>query len=216
MAAPPKPRTGKERWVVEPMRLEDTDRVRDIEKQSFSTPWPRQSYRHEIEDNRLAHYVVLRRDGPPRAPQDRDGGGLGTALKGVLGMGPKSPRHVEIAGFAGLWLMVDEAHITTLAVAPEWRGKGLGEVILLSLLDLSSELGANLVTLEVRMSNGIAQRLYEKYGFHTNGIRRHYYSDNGEDALVMWSEDLRGDSGKSRVEELRKRLSERLAWQIKL
>lgn len=216
MAVPTRTKTGREKWVLEPMRLTDMARVQEIERQSFNTPWPRESYRHEIEDNKMARYVVLRRDGPPPAPagtqtkKARNG-----LIQGLFGRGRDKEAGPDIAGFAGLWLMVDEAHITTLAVAPEWRGRGLGELMLIGLIEQSAGFGANLITLEVRTSNGIAQRLYEKYGFYANGLRTHYYSDNGEDALVMWSEDLGGAAFKRRLALLKGKLAERLEWKYK-
>jgi ribosomal-protein-alanine N-acetyltransferase len=99
-----------------------------------------------------------------------------------------------------------------LAVDPDWRGCRLGELLLLALIERSIELGANLMTLEVRVSNGIAQRLYEKYDFYSNGIRSRYYSDNGEDALVMWSEELESPAFRRQLDENKRALGERIAW----
>jgi len=95
-----------------------------------------------------------------------------------------------VVAYGGLWLMVDEAHITTIAVRPDMRGKHLGELMLVALVDIAIGLGARWVTLEVRVSNHIAQSLYRKYTFHSTGIRPRYYSDNQEDALVMWTDDI--------------------------
>ncbi|MDQ3880912.1 MAG: ribosomal protein S18-alanine N-acetyltransferase [Chloroflexota bacterium] len=90
-----------------------------------------------------------------------------------------------IAGYAGLWMIVDEGHITTFSVDPSWRRRGIGQRMLLHLVDLSRRLGATRMTLEVRVSNVAAQALYAKFGFVETGRRRGYYSDDGEDALVM-------------------------------
>jgi ribosomal-protein-alanine N-acetyltransferase len=108
-----------------------------------------------------------------------------------------------IAGFAGLWIMVDEAHVTTFAVDPAWRRRGVGERLLLALLDLAMERRAREATLEVRLSNMPARRLYEKYGFRPVGIRPRYYSDNGEDALIMTTDALVSASMRDRVARLR-------------
>jgi [ribosomal protein S18]-alanine N-acetyltransferase len=86
--------------------------------------------------------------------------------------------------------MVDEGHITTIAVRPEFRGKGLGELVLCGLVDTALEVGARIMTLEVRVSNTVAQNLYLKYGFKQSGLRRRYYSDNNEDALIMTAEAI--------------------------
>jgi ribosomal-protein-alanine N-acetyltransferase len=94
----------------------------------------------------------------------------------------------RLVGFAGMWLMVDEAHITTFAVDPAWRRQGIGERLLLALLDIAVARGAREATLEVRLSNLPARRLYEKYGLRPVGVRPRYYSDDQEDALIMTSE----------------------------
>ncbi|HET7726826.1 MAG TPA: ribosomal protein S18-alanine N-acetyltransferase [Candidatus Limnocylindrales bacterium] len=109
----------------------------------------------------------------------------------------------EIVAYAGMWVMVDEAHITTFAVHPAWRRRRIGERLLLALLDLALDRRAREATLEVRLSNLAARRLYEKYGFRPVGIRPRYYSDDGEDALIMTTEPL-GESGmQQRIARLR-------------
>ena len=110
---------------------------------------------------------------------------------------------VEVVGFGGLWVMVDEAHITSFAVDPRWRRRGVGERMLLALLDRAVERGAREATLEVRLSNMPARRLYEKYGFRPVGIRPRYYSDNGEDALIMTTDALSSMAMRERVARLR-------------
>ncbi len=92
----------------------------------------------------------------------------------------------KIVGYCGAWLVIDEAHITNIAILPEYRGRRLGEGLLRKMMDIAIERGAKVMTLEVRVSNIIAQSLYEKLGFQKGGIRKRYYTDNGEDALVMW------------------------------
>jgi [ribosomal protein S18]-alanine N-acetyltransferase len=96
----------------------------------------------------------------------------------------------EVVAYAGVWLMVDEAHVTTFAVAPAWRRRRIGERLILAILDLAIDRGAREATLEVRLSNLAARRLYEKYGFRPVGIRPRYYSDDHEDALIMTTEPL--------------------------
>lgn len=92
----------------------------------------------------------------------------------------------EVIGYCGLWLIMDEAHITNIAIVPGHRGQKLGLTLMEKVLKLAKEAGAKTVTLEVRVSNDIARSLYRKLGFLEGGIRKNYYSDNGEDALVMW------------------------------
>ncbi len=95
-----------------------------------------------------------------------------------------------VVGFAGMWVIMDEAHITTVGVEPDYRRRGIGERLLVGLVDTARGLGARRATLEVRRSNRAALRLYEKYAFTAAAVRRHYYADTGEDAIVMWVDDL--------------------------
>jgi [ribosomal protein S18]-alanine N-acetyltransferase len=109
----------------------------------------------------------------------------------------------EIVAFGGMWLMIDEGHIITFAVRPDWRRQRIGERLLLALLDLAADRGAHEATLEVRLSNLPARRLYEKYGFRPVGLRPRYYSDNGEDALVMTTSALSDPAMLARLAGLR-------------
>jgi ribosomal-protein-alanine N-acetyltransferase len=112
----------------------------------------------------------------------------------------------EIVAYGGIWLMVDEAHVTTFAVHPRYRRRRIGERLLLSLLDLALDRHAREATLEVRLSNLAARRLYEKYGFRPVGIRPRYYSDNQEDALIMTTEPLAEARMLARIAALREEL----------
>ncbi len=119
----------------------------------------------------------------------------------VIRVGP------EIVGYAGLWLMVDEAHVTTFAIHPDWRRRRLGERLLMALLDIALERRASEATLEVRLSNLPARRLYEKFGFRPVGIRPRYYTDNNEDALIMTTDRLDGRLMRDRLAGLRAALA---------
>lgn len=92
----------------------------------------------------------------------------------------------RIIGYCGTWVVIDEAHVTNVAIMPGYRGKKLGEALMTKLMSVAREMGARSMTLEVRVTNHIAQSLYRKLGFQNGGIRKNYYSDNQEDALVMW------------------------------
>jgi ribosomal-protein-alanine N-acetyltransferase len=92
----------------------------------------------------------------------------------------------QIAGYCGVWVVMDEAHVTNIALLPQYRGQGYGEQMLGTIMELSKALGAKTLTLEVRVSNEVAQKLYRKLGFKSGGIRKKYYTDNQEDAIVMW------------------------------
>jgi ribosomal-protein-alanine N-acetyltransferase len=115
-----------------------------------------------------------------------------------------------IAGFAGMWVMYEEAHVTTIGVDPAYRGQGFGELLLVALFDEAIRRNASLLTLEVRVSNRVAQLLYEKYGMSVQGTRPRYYTDNGEDAYIMWSRSLRDPDFLARFEELRRGILARL------
>ena len=125
---------------------------------------------------------------------------------GEASAAPKLP----LVGYAGLWLMVDEAHVTTIGVSPTYRGQGVGELLFLGLVDISREMKAHRMTLEVRVSNSSAQALYRKYGMEVAGMRKRYYSDNGEDAYIMWSEALDSPEFEERLVRLRTDLAARL------
>jgi [ribosomal protein S18]-alanine N-acetyltransferase len=114
----------------------------------------------------------------------------------------------QVVAYAGMWIMVDEAHITTFAVHPAWRRQRMGERLLLAILDIAIARGAREATLEVRLSNLPARRLYEKYGFRPVGLRPRYYSDNNEDALIMTTEPLDGPRMEARLARLRTALEE--------
>ena len=113
----------------------------------------------------------------------------------------------ETVGYGGMWLMVDEAHVTTFAVLPEWRRRGIGGRLMPELMHVALKLNAHIVTLEVRLSNHAARALYGKFGFRPVGIRPRYYSDNNEDALIMTTAPIASDEMRQRIAELEQRYS---------
>ncbi|HVA92594.1 MAG TPA: ribosomal protein S18-alanine N-acetyltransferase [Chloroflexota bacterium] len=202
------------------MAIGDVPEVMAIEKDSFTTPWPSNAYRKELGENANAHYLVLRLASPeepdrplhPPAPPERRGflGGLLMPLTRTRPPLLAPPDQQTMAGYAGLWLVIDEAHVTTIAVRPEYRGKGLGELLLVALTEIALDINARWLTLEVRVSNSTAQALYRKYGFKPAGVRPKYYSDNREDALIMWTDEIHSPAFRERFESLRGDLRERL------
>lgn len=197
------------------MQLKDIPEVIQIERDSFSMTWPANSYKRELEQNRMARYVVLRyapERGEPPAPPLRE-----HRRPFPLSLLPLAERTADehglpMAGYGGLWLMVDEAHVTSVAVRPEYRGRGLGELLMLALFDIALAVGARWMTLEVRVSNTVARRLYEKLGFRETGIRPRYYTDNNEDAVIMWSEELKSVQFRERYQRTKAGLAQRLRW----
>lgn len=160
-------------FLVEPMTLADVDQVMEIEQIAFSAPWSARAYRYEITENENSTMLVVRPAPEPDSLLARAARRLGLSTPG------------PVLGYGGFWLLVDEAHIATLAVHPRWRGQGLGELLLLSLLERGAKRGAQRATLEVRVSNQIAQGLYHKLGFEIVSRRKRYYADNDEDAYIM-------------------------------
>ncbi|MCL5257350.1 MAG: ribosomal protein S18-alanine N-acetyltransferase [Chloroflexi bacterium] len=201
-------------FIIEPMTLEDVDTVSAVEKECFSITWPASAYRRELRNPGSSRYIVVRHitdNGASPTQMEKEHrrsffSSLFPFRQGENGHqeGP------EIVGFAGLWLRLDEAHVTTICVKPEYRGKGVGELLLASLFDIALDLGGSWLTLEVRVSNYVAQSLYRKYGFRESGTRRHYYSDNGEDALIMWSESIVSPSFQAELMRLKHDLREKL------
>jgi ribosomal-protein-alanine N-acetyltransferase len=162
------------------MGQEDVSQVSEIYREAFPTLWPPANYQRELK-NGLAHYIVACDEG----------------------------KH-HIMGFAGLWMLVGEAHITNIAVREKHRRQGIGEALLIAIIELAIELGAHLITLEVRASNTEVQKLYAKYGFVRVGLRRGYYTDNREDAVLMTIEDVKSNEVREKLEQLKRAHAEEM------
>lgn len=201
-------------YFVERMTEADIEQVQVIERASFSTPWSANTYRHELRTPTTSRYIVARASStlpPPRVERPTARRGLFSLLVPTLfGQTPPPLSPYPIVGYGGVWLSVDEGHITTIAVAPAYRGRGIGELLLNGLIDQAMELHADVLTLEVRVSNVVAQQLYLKYGFRPAGTRPRYYTDNGEDALIMWTDPIRGAAYQEQLRQLREQLFARL------
>lgn len=187
---------------VEGMQLRHLDLVMDIEQAAFSAPWSAHAYEYELNHNAMAHYYVALPQTEPsitaRVP----------FLRSLFG---NSNDNAPVIGYGGFWLMTDEAHISTIASHPEWRHRGVGELLLVAMIESAAEMAARTVTLEVRLSNRVAQTLYLKYGFDVVGERRRYYSDNGEDALIMTTSFIRSADYQTRFQKLKDELLVRLS-----
>lgn len=172
------------------MAAADIPQVMEIERESFPTIWPQTAYRREL-TNKIARYWVLTEAADAAdAPAPQRPAGLLGALKRIGGAAPPAER---LLGFIGLWLMVGDAHIVTIAVRESHRRRGIGERLLIAAIETSVAEQQETITLEVRASNEAAQRLYEKYGFQRVGVRRRYYTDNNEDALLLTAPDILSD-----------------------
>jgi [ribosomal protein S18]-alanine N-acetyltransferase len=170
--------SSKESKLIEitTLTLSDLEQVMDIEPVAFgSHHWSRQSFMNELL-NPTGFYFAAREEGDDR-----------------------------LLGYSGFWLIGEEAHITTLAVHPDYRRLYIGEKLLIHDVIQARKVGADWVTLEVRVSNDSAQRLYGKYSFRSLGVRRNYYQDNDEDALVLWTDRL---SSKDFLKLFKKRMKQ--------
>lgn len=159
--------------IIRPMREEDIPQLVQLEREAFPDQGPGIAFHQELH-NRLASYLV--------AYRTRDG---------------------EALGYAGLWFVLDEAHLISIAVAEAHRRQGVGHQLLTAALDMAREKAATMMTLEVRVSNTSAQALYEKFGFKRVGVRRGYYTDNHEDAYLMTVEHIDSNEYSTHMESLR-------------
>ena len=196
------------------MGKEDIAQVTEIDREDFPTPWSSVSYQLELQ-NRLAHYIVAYNEeetvGEPEveAAPEKHCPGLFSKVRQLFSrnrfFGPKVPPSGKqyITGFAGFWIMADEAHITNIAVREIYQRHGIGELLFISIIDLVAELNTRFLTLEVRASNTAAQSLYYKYGFTQVGLRHGYYSDNREDAVLMSIEDITSASFQAHLQQLK-------------
>ena len=202
------------RYTIRPMQDDDLSQAIEVDREAFPTQWPHPTYtsfKQELR-NRLAHYIVASQqiDFMPPIEETSDNKTFWEKLKRLLnpeqysnGSIPLSSKE-RIIGIAGFWIMVGEAHITTIAVRNTCRRLGVGEQLLISLIDMSARLDAQVVTLEVRQSNEQAQVLYQKYGFYKVGVRHRYYTDNGEDAFIMTTDVISSPSFQSHFLGLKK------------
>lgn len=220
--------TGQTHFRLDIMTQEDVADVSRVERRCFPNPWPASAYRRELQNPAQNYYVVLRAleydetapesDGPAHAAGVTAARPLPRRSLLPISLGRRDDanghRPPPIIGFAGMWLAFDEAHVTTIGVDPLYRGRGLGELLFLAIVDEAVARGANWLTLEVRVSNSAAQDLYRKYGFTVHGTRKRYYSDNNEDAHIMWSRALSDPEVRAEIDRRRLELADRLSPQI--
>lgn len=201
--------------ALRPMEEGDLWQASEIERDAFPTLFPPTAFQRELK-NRLAWYLVAWQrydlatpdDDPhapnapppptvaaPNAPGSPQSPRLGRIISGARSLLGRrrtiwQPGQQYLTGFIGAWHMVDEAHIVAVGVRGDLRGQGIGELLLIGAIENARARGMLSATLEVRTSNYIAQRLYAKYGFRNMGVRKAYYSDNHEDALIMTAPDI--------------------------
>ena len=176
------------------LQKEDIPEVLEIEREAFSPTWVSSPFKRDINNKRACYLVACIEDAdafqPAAAEPEETTRSFLSRLAGHLGFGGHQPveevrEDCAIAGYVSVWYQGDEAHIVEIAVRESLRGNGIGELLLIGSLRAAVEYGSHVMTLEARVSNFIAQRLYEKYSFKSVGIRKGYYSDNREDAVIM-------------------------------
>lgn len=146
-------------WIEPLVDDKDLDGVLEVEAESFTNPWTRDMYSWELQNRSLCHILLVRTEA------------------------------CHVAGFCAFWLVFDEIHINNVAMRPDFRERGIGTALLRRVLAEARQLGARRATLEVRASNERARRLYERLGFYVAGVRRNYYTNPVEDALILWRDD---------------------------
>jgi len=180
---------------------EDIDAMAELDATCFSAPWSRASFEAELTTNQLAWYLVAEelvpKCGEPIVESKKSTCEIVEDQQNQISSPePDDDRVGILVGYAGLWAIEDEGHITNVAVHPDYRRMRLGSILVELLIAQTREEGLKRFTLEVRVSNQAAISLYEKFGFVSAGLRKGYYEDNNEDAMIMWLEEEspKGDS----------------------
>lgn len=196
-------------YYIRLMRREDVPQVNEIDREAFPTQWSPPNYDRELKDA-ISHHIVAGEEAataPETKLEETAFARLVRGLKRLLGgaqpNGDKPVAPERVLGFASLWMMADEAHLTNIAVRQDLQRQGIGELLVISVIELASDIKADYVTLEVRVSNTVALSLYKKYGFAEVGIRRSYYTDNREDARIMSTESIKLPAFQERFRQLK-------------
>ncbi len=207
---------------VRRMCKDDIDQVTEIDREAFPTQWPPPNYQSELK-NHMAHVSVVCDNEKPverqtvSAAPEKNATGLAARLRRWFSISRSSGNELSssdghhIVGFVSSWIMADEAHITGIAVRETYRRQGIGEQLIISAVELALEQKASILTLEVRVSNTGAQALYSKYGFTQVGLRKAYYTDNREDAIIMSTDKITSAPFQSRFQQLKDAHSRRKA-----
>ena len=209
------------------MAEEDIPQVKTIDRDAFPTVWPSPAFRRELRKNNLAHYLVAwdteatheewtERTGIAAAADERGSVTAGSRVAGAVRRllrqsEEEAPEPTEelIVGYMGLWTVLDESHVISIGVRGSHRGLGIGELLLIGSVEQTLLLSGTRITLEVRVSNEVAQNLYRKYGLRITGRRKGYYTDDREDAFIMTAEDIDTPQYRELLTDLRTRHSER-------
>jgi ribosomal-protein-alanine N-acetyltransferase len=197
-------------YVIRPMEYEDIPQVAQIDREAFPGEWvfrSQSAYKQDL-DNPSVRYIVTCKE--RHVPEfERQAMQKVPWFKRLFSYGRHLNTSEDIVGFSGFWMMVGEAHIIAIGVRNGYRQLGIGEGLLIATIELAQILNANVVTLEVRASNVIAQELYKKYGFQVTGRRLKYYSSDGEDAIIMTTDSITSLPFQSSFQQLKKAHTQR-------
>jgi ribosomal-protein-alanine N-acetyltransferase len=197
-------------YVIRPMKYEDIPQVAQIDREAFPGEWvfrSQSAYRQDL-NNPSVRYIVACK----KRDLSESGGQAMQKLpwfKRFFSYKRRLNTSEDMVGFSGFWMMMREAHIIAIGVRDGYRQLGIGEGLLIATIELAQILNANVVTLEVRASNKIAQELYEKYGFQAVGRRLRYYSSDGEDAIIMSTDNITSMPFQASFQQLKKAHSQR-------
>ncbi len=197
-------------YLIRPMKYEDIPRVAQIDREAFPGEWlfrSQSSYKRDL-DNPSVRYMVacMKKDVSESWGQEAR---KRPWFKRLFSYGRYRNTSENVIGFTGFWLIMREAHIIAIGVRDSYRRLGIGEALLISTIDLATILNANVVTLEVRASNEIAQALYKKYGFQVVGRRARYYSSDGEDAIIMSTDSITSILFQASFQQLKRAYAQR-------
>lgn len=199
-------------YSVRPMSADDIPQVSEIDREAFPTEWPPPSFKRELSSSMVRYLVAFDESRPivtnATMPKRSAWESLVAGMRHMLGR-DDAPADVAaaqytqlIVGYASIWMMVDESHLTSIGVRQTYQHQGIGEMLLIAIIKLSQQMKAEVVTLEVRASNRSAQALYAKYGFKNVGIRRRYYTDNSEDAVVMTTDKITSPAYQAKLRDM--------------
>ena len=193
--------------------------MEDVEREAFPTLFPPTRFRRELDRSNATYLLAVRdwtseelsalRESRPEVRGPVDIPGMASWTVDLLGrilfqrFGRRSPSSTNdyVAGLVGVWYVLDEAHIVIIGSRPRDRRKGIGELLLIGAMEAAIRHGARVVTLEVRASNEVARSLYRKYGFREVGVRKRYYADNNEDAVIMTTPPIQADEYRANFDE---------------
>jgi ribosomal-protein-alanine N-acetyltransferase len=178
-------------YVIRPMEYEDIPRVAQIDREAFPGEWvfrSQSAYKQDLDNPSVRYVVACKKRGVLES--ERQAIQKVPWFKRLFSYERRLNTSEDIVGFSGFWMMMREAHIIAIGVRNGYRQLGIGEGLLIATIELAQVLNANIVTLEVRASNMIAQELYKKYGFQVVGRRLKYYSSDGEDAIIMTTDNI--------------------------